>query len=72
MRVIRTDNYDRETSPEAFMGTYETLWGPVVDNLSHEEALRLADDLNDRAPRHGPYYYRVVPDGYVLRKGFEP
>lgn len=59
-KVIAIDNYDRETVSDKL----------IRDNLSEEQAKRLAKDLNDEAEdKYGdmqPYYYMVVKDDHIL------
>jgi len=54
MKVIRVDNYDR--------GIYE----PVVikENLTENEARRIAARMNDMKNEYSPDYYMVVKDDW--------
>jgi len=59
MKVIGTDNYARDHIADVL----------VQDDLSDEEARRLAESLNDT--RDLSTWYLVVPDDYRLSRGME-
>ena len=61
MRVVDTDNFGGDYPDEKFVG----------EQMSREEAEALADKLNGKS-LFAPRYYKVVPDDYILRPGFEP
>ncbi len=57
-RVIGTDNLDRETRPD-------TLHTP---DLTQEDAIELAKELNAESDEFHPTYYKAVDENYVLFK----
>lgn len=54
MKVIRVDNYDRG------------IYGPVVieENLTENEARRIADRMNDMEDEYSPDYYMAVENDW--------
>lgn len=61
MKVIRTDNYDRDYVDDAL----------VAEGLSVEEASKMADDLNAKEHEDSQDFYRMVADCYELQR-WEP
>jgi hypothetical protein len=62
MKIVETSNFDEDDYPEKEIAT-----GITNDGLGRIMAGALnARDHESRA------FYRLVPDDYVLRKGFEP
>ena len=56
MKVIRTDNYDREWMPQHL----------VKENLTEVEAKDIADKLNNLEEEVTEDFYMVVPNDYRL------
>lgn len=57
MKIISVDNYDRESynHPELF----------VIQIRDETRAWKIVNLINDED--HGDRYYKVVPDGYILK-----
>ena len=62
MKLIKTDNFDRDYIPDTLIAGHipNTYW-----------AEKLATMLNDLAGTSSPDYFRAVTDDYVLKE-FEP
>lgn len=63
MRIVETDNFGGDYPNEAFLNV------PLVDA---GRAQNIADAINMNVPTDYPRFWRVVPNEYVLRKGFTP
>jgi hypothetical protein len=63
MRVIETDNFGGDYPDEKFVGPEEMTEG---------EATKLCRQMNAGLGSNPWRWHRVVPDSYVLLKGFEP
>lgn len=65
MKIIRTDNYDRDD----WNGNQYV----VAENIKSEaQAKIMCDALNAHDGQHGENHYVVVPDDHVLRPDWEP
>lgn len=53
MKLIRTDNFCRETESDVL----------IKENISYEDGKKFVEDNNST---RSPYYYKVVPDDYKL------
>lgn len=60
MKVIGTDNYDRDGIPDVL----------VAENMTPEEAEAKADRMNVESG-YRDTYYKAVPDDYRLSRGME-
>lgn len=59
MKVILTDNFDRDWKPDKL----------IAEGLTEEKAEQLASDKNARCSPHGDAWYVAVPDDYKLKTG---
>lgn len=62
-RIVETDNYDGDWPDESFVSL------PLLEKADAE---RVARHINACFPQDHHRYWKVVPDGYMLRLGFEP
>lgn len=62
MRIIDTDNFDSDYPDEKFW-----FW-----QMSEEHAQAICDAINAANGRNAHRYWKVVPNDYKLRPGFEP
>ena len=60
MKVISTDNLDRETVADKL----------IVENVTIEQGKAIVDELNKYGPRYEKWY-EVVKDDYELSRGME-
>lgn len=60
-RVVETDNFNREIYAEHF----------VSGSISDAAAKELTYTLNKKESDFSEMYYKVVPDDYILFKGFQ-
>lgn len=65
MKIVVCSNFDEEFFPESFIRLPSGLSEGAVRSIHKIIIDELASDSN-------PIYWRVVPDDYVLQKGFEP
>jgi len=61
MKIVATDNFDRETVDDVL----------VCENVNAHYGDVIVEALNARIGDYGPWFYKVVPDDYQLRS-FEP
>ena len=61
MKVIRTDNYNRERVAESL----------VADNLNDSDAIEMCRSLNEDPNRYDCAWHVVKPDSYRLWRGME-
>ena len=60
MKIVRTDNYARETVPEYL----------VAENIkSEQEAKIMVKALRDTCSEDNPNWYKLVADDYELWRG---
>ena len=64
MRIIETDNFGGDYPDEKFV--------EPLPHLTSEQAQLIADTINSATSEHHPRFWRVVPNDYKLRPGFEP
>ncbi len=56
MKIIRTDNFDRDYIPDKL----------IADNVAKYWAERIVKLLNKEIDPHGDEYFRAVPHNYEL------
>jgi len=61
MKVIQTDNYNRDTVAEKL----------IAENLPKDEAEAMAKSLNTAEGQHSDRYFIVVDEEYTLWRGME-
>jgi len=64
MKLIHNDNFGGDYPNEKFV--------TGLPPLSSDTLQRIADLVNDDTGPTSPRYYKVVPDDYQLKLGFEP
>ena len=62
-KIVNTDNFGGDYPNEFFLNC---SW------LSDKQAREVADALNSSDDPNASRYWRVVPDNYILKPGFEP
>lgn len=65
MKLIHTDNFNRDYPDEKFVEG-------LPPGLPEEAMKRIATAINNELKLFGPRFYKVVPDDYELKPGFEP
>lgn len=63
MRIVETDNYDRDYPEEQFVN---------LPRMNEEHAKIVAAAINSGFHTERFRYWKVVEDDYVLQGGFEP
>jgi hypothetical protein len=63
MKIIDTSNFNLDDYKEKVVA--EGIANPRLGGI-------MVDALNAAEGKESATYYRLVPDGYVLSKGFEP
>jgi hypothetical protein len=59
VKVIQTDNFDRDWIPDKL----------IADGLTENQAVYLAAEKNAAASPYGDAFFRAVPDDYKLSEG---
>jgi len=64
-KIVETDNHDGDYPDESFVNLPAMeRWQAVRIQVEINNALCTGDD--------SPRFWKVVPEGYILRPGFEP
>ena len=61
MKIIAVDNFDRESVADKL----------IAENVSEYWGKRIVDALNEKLHEDSLYYFKLVPDDYVLWRGME-
>lgn len=62
MKLIRCDNFNRDSEPDHL----------VAENIQNrDEACVMLNSLQETCTTNGPWWYRLVPDDYRLSRGLE-
>lgn len=66
-KIINTDNFDGDYPNEKFIEN-------LPPHLTEAQATRICDAIMEavRSPEGSCRFWRIVPEGYVLRPGFSP
>ncbi len=63
-KIVNTDNLGRDYPDESFVN---------LPSMNHPHAKKVCEAINDAFNHpHNDRYYKVVPENYVLKPGFEP
>ena len=61
LKIIAVDNFDRESVADKL----------IAENVSEYWGKRIVDALNEKLHEDSLYYFKLVPDDYVLWRGME-
>lgn len=62
MKIIRTDNFARETVADGIV---------AVNITGKREGKIMLEALQATCDHHGPVWYKLVADDYILSRGME-